>query len=95
MRILLLGYIGKYICEGAIMDVRKVIYDSLVKIQRQNEKERHDFFVKEAKELIEYYYANKNNFAHSSNTGLIEFVRPFFPPVEFNEMVEEGIFNES
>ena len=76
------------------MDIEKQIYDELVEIQKKNEKERHDFFVKIARQIRLSYEYCKNNFDRRTDNGFIEFARPYFPPVEFEEMVEEGIFDE-
>ncbi len=76
------------------MDVGQQIYNELVEIQKQNKKKRHDFFVETAKQIRLSYEASKRSFDSRANNGFIEFARPYFPPVEFEEMVAEEIFDE-
>ena len=76
------------------MEVEQQIYNELVEIQKKNAQKRHDYFVELARRIRPSYEISKQDFDRQSNNSFIEFARPYFPPVEFEELVEEGVFDE-
>ncbi len=76
------------------MDIEKQIYNELVEIQKQNRKNRHDYFVKLSKQIRLSYEASQQNFDSRAQNGFAEFAKPYFPPVIFQQLLQEGAFDE-